>query len=387
MNDKSKKYELGILSAEVAEELRPVEYAVSGPENKNILVLGGSETFSKHRQKRYCEIVEDLAFPDLHLNMGIIETQTEGYVNPHFFLFYINDEEEFKYTKKQYKQMEFAHRRDEYYRGRCNIIGMRYLSEDGAEYYANELLNDIFLPQIAEKNGKRWQRLDTEIAARNMRKWIIFGHCFGDRIARYMDFLMSHKMLKIGYSPEDTAYIKRQTVVFGHNSMVASLGRENDGFLYFERMLAKDGEYQSRKFPQDSFQSYFQRMKISDDKVYLVSLNEREVTLLLTTTNDMSNISSVVINEHDKGYWKNAECKTLTAQKEERVFRTIFNEVLRTDYLLHDWRHIIDNSLKNSQNNRDEICQAIKNGQHYYPMENRKNMPGGLVCKAVGNVR
>ena len=250
-----------------------------------------------------------------------------------------------------------------------------------------KLLKNIFLPQIAEKRGKRWQRLDTEIAARNMRKWIVFGHCFGDRIARYMDFQMLHKMLKMGYSPEEASYIKRQTVVFGHNSIEASLGQDGDGFLYFERMLAKDGEYQSIKFPQDSFQSYFQRMEISNDKVYLVSLNEREVALLLTTTNDMSKISSVVINEHDKGYWKSAEYKPLAAQKEERVFRTIFNEVLRTDYLLHDCRQILDNSMKKSLNNRDEIYQAIRNGQHYYPSEKRKNIQERLVCKGRGNER
>lgn len=376
-----------MLSAKIAEELCSVDCVTSGTENKNILVLGGSETFSKHRQKRYCEIVENLAFPDLHLNMEVLKTQTEGYVDPPNLLFYIDDEEQSLYTKKQYKQMEFAHRRDKYYRDRCNIIGMRYLSDERAEYYAGELLNDIFLPQIAKKSGKQWQCLDTEIAARNMRKWIVFGHCFGDRIARYMDFLMLHKMIKIGYSPEDASYIKRQMVVFGHNSMEASLGQEDDGFLYFERMLAKDGEYQNREFPQDSFQSYFQRMKISNDKVYLVSLNEREVALLLTTTNDMRRISSVVISEHDKGYWKSAEYKPLAAQKEERAFRTIFNEILRTDYLLHGWRQIVDNSMKKSPNNRDELYQAIRNGQHYYPSKNWKDIPNMLACKVIGNER
>ncbi len=387
MNDNDKKYELGVLSAEIAEDLCPIEQAIFNTENKNILVLGGSETFNKYRQKRYCEIVERLAFPDLHLNMEVLETQTEGYKKTNSLYLHIKDVEQFKYTKEQYKQMEVAHRIDKYYRDRCDIIGMRYLSEERAEYYAGELLKDIFLPQIAKKCGKRWQRLDTEVAARNMRKWVIFGHCFGDEIARCMDFLMLHKMLKMGYSPEDASYIKRQMVVFGHNSMVSSLGQEDDGFLYFERMLAKDGEYQRIKFPQDSFQSYFQRMKISDDKVYLVSLNEREIALLLSTTNDMSRISSVVISEHDKGYWKSAEDKPLTAQEEERVFRTVFNEVIRTDYLLQGWRQVVDNLVKNSPDNRDEIYQATNNGQYYYQREKWKNKPNRPVCRVVGNVR
>ena len=378
MKSIDKKYELGILEDRSADELLPFDHDFFSLKDKNILVLGGSETFSTHRQKRYCEIVEEQAFPDLYLNTEILKTQTEGYENHEFMSylmpFMVKNEEQFRYTKEQYKQMEFAQRRDEYYRNRCNIIGMRYLGEERAEYYAAELLRDVFLSQIAKKNGKRWQRIDANIVAQNLRKWVIFGHCFGDRIARYMDFLMRYQMLKIGYSIEETSYIQRQMTVFGHNSMVESVGQENRGFLYFERMLAKDGEYKSKQFPQDSFQSYFQRMKILSNKVYLVPLNEQEIALLVATTNDKRKVSSVVISEHDKGYWKSTECKPIAAQKEERIFRSIFNEVLRTDYLLQNWRQVIDNSIKKSPNDVDKIHQAIKNGQSYYPFEKGKSM-------------
>ncbi len=386
MSDNGKKYELGILPVKYSDELLPVDYDIFKAKNKNILVLGGSETYNKHRQKRYCEIVENKVFPDLHSNMEIIKTQTEGYVN-HSLLLFMNDKEQFRYTKEQYKQMEFAHCRDEYYRNRCNIIGMRYLCDEDAEYYAGELLKDIFLPQIAEKKGRQWQRLDTKIAARNMRKWIIFGHCFGDRIMRCMDFLMRHKMLKIGYSIEEASYIQQQMVVFGHNSMVASIGQDSNGFLYLERMLAKDGEYGRVRFPQDSFQSYFQRMKILSNKVYMVPLNEQEIALLVTTTNDKRKASSIVISEHDKGYWKNTECKPIPAQNEERIFRSIFNEVLRTNYLLQNWRQVIDNLMKKSPNDMDKIHQAIKNGQSYYPSEKSRNIPGKSVSKRAFNTR
>lgn len=386
MSDNGKKYELGILPVKYSDELLPVDYDIFKAKNKNILVLGGSETYNKHRQKRYCEIVENKVFPDLHSNMEIIKTQTEGYVN-HSLLLFMNDKEQFRYTKEQYKQMEFAHCRDEYYRNRCNIIGMRYLGDEDAEYYAGELLQDIFLPQIAEKKGRQWQRLDTKIAARNMRKWIIFGHCFGDRIMRCMDFLMLHKMLKIGYSIEEASYIQRQVVVFGHNSMVASIGQDSNGFLYLERMLAKDGECGRARFPQDSFQSYFQRMKILSNKVYMVPLNEQEIALLVTTTNDKRKASSIVISEHDKGYWKSMEYKPVAAQKEERIFRSIFNEVLRNDYLLRDWKQVVGNSMKNSPSDVDEIRQTIKNGQSYYPSEKSRNKPDKSVSKRAFNTR
>lgn len=391
MSDNGKKYELGILPVKYSDELLPVDYDIFKAKNKNILVLGGSETYNKHRQIRYCEIVEEHVFPDLHLNMEVIKTQTEGYedhdLTSYLMSLSVKDEEKFKYTKEQYKQMEFAHCRDEYYRNRCNIIGMRYLCDKDAEYYADELLQDVFLPQIAERKGKKWQCLDVQTAAQNMRKWVIFGHCFGDRIARCMDFLMLHKMLKIGYSIEEASYIQRQVVVFGHNSMVASIGQDCNGFLYLERMLAKDGECGRARFPQDSFQSYFQRMEISNDKVYLVPLNEREIALLLTTTNDKRKIASVVISEHDKGYWKSMEYKPVAAQKEERIFRSIFNEVLRNDYLLRDWKQVVGNSMKNSPSDVDEIRQTIKNGQSYYPSEKSRNKPDKSVSKRAFNTR
>ena len=76
--------------------------------------------------------------------------------------------------------------------------------------YINTLFEKIILPRILDDKGVR---LDTDSAARNIRRINILTHCHGAHIAQIMAELAENKMHELGYTPTEVNKILSQLLV------------------------------------------------------------------------------------------------------------------------------------------------------------------------------
>ncbi|HNY25241.1 MAG TPA: hypothetical protein PKJ33_01685 [Alphaproteobacteria bacterium] len=82
--------------------------------------------------------------------------------------------------------------------------------------FLNYLYNILIKPRIV---GKKSEKIDLEKAIENVRKLVIFTHCYGSTVLKYLENFIGDKMSKIGYSKDDIKKIQENLLIIAHTPL------------------------------------------------------------------------------------------------------------------------------------------------------------------------
>ncbi len=96
--------------------------------------------------------------------------------------------------------------------------------------YITEIFNKFILGRISADNGQT--KIEAEQAAENIRQLNIVAHCHGAYTALKLEEMMQKKMVELGYSKSEMAYIQKQLLILAQ-SPYCPLGQSKSTFISY----------------------------------------------------------------------------------------------------------------------------------------------------------
>ena len=279
---------------------------------KSILVLPGSGTSSSEAANGMCKLVEKMLPPELRENYQICS------------LYYANS------SMQQ----------------RLTVIR------------AEKIFNDFIVPLVAYKDeNDDLQRLDTLQAAHNLRHLTVVTHCYGGYIMQEIDRLLDQTMADLSYTPQERELIHKQLFVVQHNNIDEDLGKTDFGSSHLIRISTSDDHVCYQDALNPSFCFYVGSSSFQDEDLMYVRLSDHTRVLVA------DRITIDGRKEHNGGYWLESCYKTETGQKEEKIFQSIFKEVITSDTLIEDFEQIARHALRNDRSLQKIFVPAMLKGR------------------------
>lgn len=226
---------------------------------------------------------------------------------------------------------------------------------------AQKLLDKYIIPLVANKDEYgNLHRISAGKAAQNMRRLILFTHCYGGEIQKELDRQLQQTMSDLGYLAEERRFIHRQMVVFQHNNIDTSL----EDNIFFSSQLIRisnaDEEISPSELKQNTFRHFTLKHRPQENDVLWINLLSNCNVLLA------NRITLAGAKEHNGGYWQDSALKSIAGNKEEHIFQLVFNEVAESSYFIENMSQIIKNSLLNHSEDAKLMTLAQEKGQKFY---------------------
>ncbi len=317
------KFSIGIRDYSLPNHWRESDSDFSFNHKKTILILPGSGTNSAKEANGMCKIVEQMLPEEEKNNFQICS------------LYYANS----------------------------------FTLSEPTVIRAQNLLDKYIIPLISNKDEYgNLHRISAGKAAQNMRRLILFTHCYGGDIQKELDRQLQQTMSDLGYLTEERRFIHRQMVVFQHNNIDASL--EDNTFFSSQliRISAADEKTSLKDLQQNTFRHFVLEHRPQENDVLWIDLSP-DCNVLLA-----NKIALVNAQEHNGGYWLDSSSKSLAGNKEEHIFQLVFNEVLKSSYFIENMSQILKKSLLTHSEAVNLVTVAQEKGQNFYnEFEQQKN--------------
>ena len=193
------------------------------PNDVCVLVLGGDETLEDKIANGYAKIIEE----DIVIPQGL-EDKVKVYSSTYSFT---------KNFNKEYARATLFKKHNRRTSSALNNSMDKKLANNPAEkeehinpQYIKEIFENFILPRISDLNGKI--KLNSDEAAKRIRKISIVGHCHGAYTAFKLEELMQKKMKDLGYTDKEREKIQKQLYINAH-APACPLGISKSTFVSF----------------------------------------------------------------------------------------------------------------------------------------------------------
>lgn len=369
---------LGLRNLNQPEHWQLVPDNFSWQKKKNILAFAGNQTFSQSRANGFCKIVERVAFPELNTDpeqmMRWVKAEENNPLSRKYLKNIYAPHTEETFSKETYKRRCIEHQKSQYYRNKCNILGLIYNEEWQDKQYARGLWAET-APLVASPYDDKWIRRSLSHAAHNMRHFVGVTHCFGGNILMEYDNLLYDFLKCIGYSDTEANIISRQQIYFHQGNLTDETKIRKLHGIHIFRLTRQDEEFRHVVYPTGSVMQAIKKTPLPDDEPVLFALAPHQYILLVEKRANWDR-NFLPVLEHDKGYWLADNHDFPKNQNERAVFKALLYEATRTNYLIKDSKHFIENTIKHHPQIKPYMQSLYQRGLYYRQKLNiARNIP------------